>query len=318
MQRNYVLGAGGGLISAIMFGTAAAATPLAGILFYIAPLPLCIASLGFSPRSGLVGAAAGALLLGLAFAPALSLVFILLIGLPIPLFCHLILLSRPTAAAAGVPSSVEWYPPGRLVGWAAVVAGCLAMLLVLTLGYDQDSVRDSIRTMLHSPAFQSIDQDGLFTDANIEQLSGLLARALPAAFAIVWLSIALFNLWLSGVIMQAAGHSPRPWPALNGLEIPNGFFLGFVAALIASFLPGIAGLIATGFAGALLIAFVLQGLAVIHTATRGMAWRGLLLAAVYAGILLLGWVGIIVAILGIAEPMLNLRGRAARNGNTPD
>ena len=45
---------------------------------------------------------------------------------------------------------------------------------------------------------------------------------------------------------------------------------------------------------------------------------GLLLAAVYIGILLLGWVAIAIAILGLAEPMLRLRDRAATHGQTPN
>jgi uncharacterized protein YybS (DUF2232 family) len=74
-------------------------------------------------------------------------------------------------------------------------------------------------------------------------------------------------------------------------------------------LPGLPGLVATGFAGALLFAFVLQGLAVIHVYSRGVPLRALLLAAVYLGILLLGWVAIVVAIVGLGEPVFRLRER---------
>jgi len=42
--------------------------------------------------------------------------------------------------------------------------------------------------------------------------------------------------------------------------------------------------------------------------------RSLLLATVYLGILLLGWVALIVAIIGLAEPLLGLRQRADRGG----
>jgi hypothetical protein len=82
-------------------------------------------------------------------------------------------------------------------------------------------------------------------------------------------------------------------------------------------LPGLAGLLATGLAGALLFAYVLQGLAVLHAFTRGMAFRGLLLTAIYIGILLLAWVAIAIAILGLSEPILRLRDRAAARGQPP-
>ena len=146
----------------------------------------------------------------------------------------------------------------------------------------------------------------------------MLARALPAAIAVVWLVITLFNLWIAGLIVDASGRALRPWPDLNAFELPNGLVVVFAVALAASFLPGLAGLIATGLAGALLLAYVLQGLAVIHVYSRGTPMRGLLLATVYLGILLLGWVALLVAILGLAEPLFSIRERANRNAPPPD
>jgi len=86
---------------------------------------------------------------------------------------------------------------------------------------------------------------------------------------------------------------------------------------LLSFLPGLIGLLATGLAGALLFAYVLQGLAVLHVYSRGLPLRSLLLAAVYLGIVLLGWVAIAVAVIGLSEPMLRLRERAAMRGQPP-
>jgi hypothetical protein len=135
---------------------------------------------------------------------------------------------------------------------------------------------------------------------------------------VVWLTITLFNLWMAGLIVDASGRALRPWPDLHGLELPNAFLLIFAGALAASFLPGLPGLLATGLAGALLFAYVLQGLAVIHVYSQGMPLRSLMLAAVYLGILLLGWVAIIVAIVGLAEPLFGLRQRAGRGGPPPN
>jgi hypothetical protein len=200
-----------------------------------------------------------------------------------------------------------------------VIAGALAAIMVLTLGYDTDSYRDSIKDLLQNSALKELDRDGtLINESTIGGLSSMLARTLPAAFAIVWQSVALFNLWLAGVIVEASGRPLRPWPALDAIELPNAFFLAFTVSLLASFLPGLAGLLATGFAGALLFAYVLQGLAVLHAFSRGMPFRGLLLSAVYIGILLLGWVAVAIAILGLAEPILRLRDRAATRGQPPN
>ena len=319
MPIPFIIGAGSGLISAALFASAATATALAGVLFYLAPLPLCLAGLGWGGRAVLVSALTGTVVIAASLGPATAAIFALSVAAPIALLTHLTLLSRPAATPQGkATGALEWYPAGRLVGWAALMAGLLAAMLVLILGYDQESYRESIREILNHSALKELDRDGtLFTDETIASLSGMLARALPAAFAIIWLTISLFNLWMAGLIVEASGRALRPWPDIHALELPNAFLLVFAGALAASFLPGLPGLLATGLAGALLFAYVLQGLAVIHVYSRGVPLRSLLLATVYLGILLLGWVAIIVAIVGLAEPLLGLRQRAGPGRQPP-
>ena len=311
MPIPLIIGAGSGLVSAALFASAATATALAGVLFYLAPLPLCLAGLGWGGMAGLVSAITGTIVIAASLGPATAAIFAVSIAAPTALLTHLALLSRPLATPQGqVTQGAEWYPAGRIVGWAAIMAGLLAAILVLIVGYDQDSYKEMIRQMLEHSALKELDRDGtLFTEETIGSMSAMIARALPAAFAIVWLTITLFNLWMAGLIVDASGRALRPWPDLHALELPNALVPIFAAALLASFVPGLPGLVATGFAGALLFAFVLQGLAVIHVYSRGVPFRALLLAAVYLGILLLGWVAIVVAIVGLGEPVFRLRER---------
>jgi hypothetical protein len=319
MPIAFIIGAGSGLVSAALFASAATATALAGVLFYLAPLPLCLAGLGWGGMAALISALTGTVVIAASLGPATAAIFALSVAAPTALLAHLALLSRPAATPQGqMVGALEWYPPGRLLGWAALMAGVLAGILVLVLGYDQEAYRQSIREILEHSTLKELDRDGtLFTEETIAGLSGMLARALPAAFAVIWLTITLFNLWMAGLIVDASGRALRPWPNLHALELPNAFVLIFAVALVASFLPGLAGLLATGLAGALLFAYVLQGLAVIHVYSRGVPLRALLLAAVYLGILLLGWVAIAVAILGLGEPLFRLRGRGNEHGPPP-
>ena len=320
MATLFLIGAGAGLVSAALFASAATATALAGVLFYLAPLPSCLAGLGWGWMAAAIAALAGTVVACSVLGLAAGAIFAGAIAMPMAVLCYLTLLSRPATGPQGeATGAVEWYPIGRLVGWAAVIGGALAATMVLTLGYDADTYRNSIKELLQNSALKELDRDGsLINDSTIGGLSSVLARTMPAAFAIVWQTIALFNLWLSGVIVEASGRALRPWPKLDTIEIPNAFFLAFTASLLASFLPGMAGLLATGLAGALLFAYVLQGLAVLHAFSRCMPFRSLLLAAVYIGILLLGWVAVAVAILGLSEPMLRLRERAAARGQPPN
>jgi hypothetical protein len=319
MPIAFIIGAGSGLVSAALFASAATATALAGVLFYLAPLPLCLAGLGWGGMAALISALTGTVVIAASLGPATAAIFALSVAAPTALLAHLALLSRPAATLQGqVVGALEWYPPGRLLGWAALMAGVLAGILVLVLGYDQEAYRQLIREILEHSTLKELDRDGtLFTEETIASLSGILARALPAAFAVIWLTITLFNLWMAGLIVDASGRALRPWPDLHALELPNAFVLIFAVALVASFLPGLAGLLATGLAGALLFAYVLQGLAVIHVYSRGVPLRALLIAAVYLGILLLGWVAIAVAILGLGEPLFRLRGRGNEHGPPP-
>lgn len=311
MPISLIIGAGSGLVSAALFTSAATATSLAGILFYLAPLPLCLAGLGWGGMATLLSALTGTVVVAASLGAATAAVFALSIAAPTALLAHLALLSRPAATPNGqVVGALEWYPPGRIVGWAALIAGLLAGILVLTVGYDQEAYRDTIREILEHSTLKELDRNGtVFTEEAIASLSSVLARALPAAFAVIWLTITLFNLWIAALIVDASGRALRPWPDLRGFELPNALVPIFAAALAASFLPGLPGLLATGLAGALLFAYVLQGLAVIHLYSRGLPFRAVLLTAVYLGILLVGWVALVVAILGLAEPLLGLRQR---------
>jgi hypothetical protein len=315
MATPLLIGAGAGLVAAALFASVAAGTALAGILFCLAPLPICLAGLGWGWRAAAVAALSGTIaasVLGVNLAAFFAVTFA-----PIAVLCYLALLSRPAPQEAPAAAALEWYPIGRLVGWAAVIAGALVSALIV-IGYDPEAYRDSIKQMLENPAFKDLDPEGnLFTEENVTKLTDVFARALPVFLSSAWFNIALFNLWLAGVVIDASGRALRPWPQLDALELPNAFFLAFTASLVGSFVPGLPGLLASAFAGALLFAYVLQGLAVLHAFSRGVPFRTLLLASVYLAILFLGWPAIAVAILGLSEPLLHLRERAAARGQSP-
>ncbi len=315
MPIHLIIGAGAGLVSAALFASAGASPALAILLFYLAPLPLCLAGLAWGSAAALVAALTGIILVGVSIGPGAALVFAIVYAIPIVVLVRLILLSRPFASPEGAASGVEWYPPGRLVGWAAVIAGLLASAVVMALWLKQGGYDDAVRSMFDQTMLKVLDPDGTaLTKETVEQLATLIAKALPAMLAIVWLTVSLFNLWLAGIIVDASGRALRPWPNLHYLEVPNAFVLVFAIALALSFLPGLLGLLATGFAGAMLFAYVLQGLAVIHVYSLGVPFRGLLLALVYLGILFLGWVAILVAIVGLGEPLFGLRAKSAGRG----
>src|SRR5215472_15760539 len=126
MPISLIIGAGSGLVSAALFASASTATSLAGLLFYLAPLPLCLAGLGWGGMAVLLSALTGTVVVAASLGATTAAGFAVSIAAPTALLAHLALLSRPAATPNG---ALEWYPPGRIVGWAALIAGLLAGIL---------------------------------------------------------------------------------------------------------------------------------------------------------------------------------------------
>lgn len=299
------------MVSAALFASAVISAALAGLILYLSPLPLFLAGLGWGRNAtglaGLIGTALAAFFLG---APA-ALVYAATIAAPAIVLVHLILQSRTFPDPDNQANQIiAWYPIGRIVAAAAVIGGIVATMMVLLLGPDMTRYQASIDQMI-PVIHDAVGADNeVWTPEVAENLRIILTRALPAVMAIVWLTIALFNMWLAGNIVRAAGYAMRPWPDLHTIEIPNFMVIAFAVSMALSFLPGILGLIGTAFAGAFLLAYLLQGLAVIHFYTQGMTLRVVMLAVLYLAILLLGWVAILIAILGLGEPLFGLRARS--------
>ena len=83
----------------------------------------------------------------------------------------------------------------------------------------------------------------------------------------------------------------------------------FVAAIAATFVAGFAGVMASLLTATLAIAFALAGFAVLHTLTRGMRTRSLLLSSTYVIVGLFGWPVLLMTLIGLVETLFGLRRR---------
>jgi hypothetical protein len=316
MNSPILIGIGAGLVSAVLFASTMTGLVLAVALFYVTALPGFLAGLGWGTQAAVVAALTGAGLTGILLAPMAGLGYFLTLGLPVAILCHFALLARPTVEAAGEDEAsggaVEWYPPGRIVAWTALMAGGVAALSVPLFGTDIETYRTNLQGILDKTFFEQLP-GGMPESLDKEKLAPvveLLIRALPAASAIVWFTVMILNMWTAGRIITVSGRAMRPWPDLAMMNYPGHFALGFVASLLGTFAPGILSIVATGFAGAFLVAYVLLGLVVLHVMARKSPFRFVLLATLYMGIFLFGWVALVVAVVGIGEPMFRLRERA--------
>jgi hypothetical protein len=311
MRNRLLVGAGLGLVAAVVFASATTGPLIARfILFFITPLPIALAGLGWGWLAAAVAGAVGMLLLAIGAGIHVALLFALSQVVPMVVLTHLALLSRSGPAGG---ETIEWYPPGRLVIWAAVLAAVLAFASLMLIGGDLENVRTALGDFIEKTVRNSLPEltNAPLTEVEIKELAEAALWLLPAASAISWMGGLLFNLWLAGRVTLASGQLMRPWPDLAAIEYPRGTSLAFAGSLLALLMTsGHVALAASGIFGALFLAYMLLGLAIIHYTTRGAAWRPFALWALYAALLFLNmWIGVLAAILGLSESIFGLRRR---------
>ena len=311
MATTLLIGLGAGAASALLFASAATGSVVGLlVLFMLSPLPLLIAGLGWGWGSATLAAATTALLLVAAVSGRAAVFHIVALGVPAAVACYLALLSRPVPAAGG-GAALEWYPIGRIVAWAALWAGVLTAAALLATGSDpavlKAALADTLDRMIAVGGLDFGDSRKL-TDAEKTSFVEVMLVVFPWAIAASWLIMAMVNLWAAGHVTRLSGRLGRPWPDLAATALPRAMPVAFAAAIGASFLPGMTGLVASGFASAILFTYLLAGLALLHALTRGMPARPMLLSLVYFALLLMSpFSSLIVAMLGMAEPISPLR-----------
>jgi hypothetical protein len=302
MIQLVLVGLGAGAAAALLFASVASGSIAAVVLFYLAPLPIAIAALGWGNLSGLIAAAVATTVVAV-----LSGIFF--IAVPVIAFGawwlgYLAWLARPASNGGGDGGALEWYPVGRLVLWAALLGTLVVAAAVPNFGTDQESLQAALRK-----TYERILRDQALID--------VLVVAVPPAAAVFSTITHLFNLWLAARIVRISGRLARPWPDLAALSLPP-VSAGLLAAAIAgSFLPDLVGVLFGAFAAGLLMAFAVLGFAVLHAITRGMSSRTIVLAGVYGLTIVFGWPVLAMSLLGLAEIVLNIRGRVARKRGPP-
>lgn len=323
MMQIGLIGIGAGVAAALLFASVASGTLLSIPLFYLAPLPILIAALGWSHWAALIAALVGAAGLAAMFGMVFFLAFLASAGLPGWWLGYLAMLARPltNGSGSGQPA-LEWYPPGRLVVWAAVLAALMLAVAIPNFGSDAQTFRAN----LHDALMQVLRAEmGLSANApadapgvkNVERLVNLLVVAVPPAAAVIATITSLVNLWLAARIVKFSGLLKRPWPQLSAMTFPRPVAALLAATAVLSFAGGLIGIVAGILTASLLIAYAVLGLCVLHAITQGLASRAFLLAGLYAAIVVFGWPMLALCLLGLIETAFDLRARLARRRGPP-
>jgi hypothetical protein len=317
--QNGLIGLGSGAASALLFASLTSGSYLSIALFYLAPLPLMIAGLGWSHWSALIGAAAGSALLAGMFGITFFIGFIAVVGAPSWWLSRLAMLARPVPAAGDSNStepSVEWFPPGMLVVWCALLGAALVLVAFPLFGLDAASFHAGLSRMIThmlrietgTPSGQPLNVPGI---ENVQRMVEVLTVIVPPAAAVLTTIINLINLWLAGRVVKFSSRLVRPWPQLSAMTFPVWLVLLLAAAVGLTFAGGITAIAATIVAASLTVAYAVLGFGVLHEITRGLDSRPFVLGGVYASVLVLGWPMMLLFLLGVIETAAHIRARVA-------
>jgi hypothetical protein len=286
------------------------------VLFFLSPLPIGMAGLGWGVRAAYVAAVSAGAVLALGLGARVGLKHLLIMSLPTVIATYYLLLNRVSGEidAKGSPV-IEWYPLGRVVAGLAIYAGCLAALSILVLGTDIETIKAAIRPTMEQAVKAGLagpnSPAGKLSTGNIDDLTVVGLTILPIGSAAIWFGVANLNLWLAAVVNRKSARLERPWPDLTQIALPGFMLLAFAIAVALSLTGGVPGLLASGFATAIMIAYLLVGLAMIHNFTRGASIRPGILWAIYVLLFIATqYIGPLIALLGLAEPLLPWRRRA--------
>jgi len=319
MMQFAVIGISAGAAAALLFASVTSGAWLSIPLFYLAPLPIMIAGLGWSHLAALIAAIAGALALGIVFGAVFLLAFLTSAGVPAWWLSYLGMLARPVGGNGHEPK-LEWYPLGRLVIWAAILAAIVVIVAIPNFGTDAESFRTGLRAALSA---MMRAQNGTALEAplgmpgvsKIDRLIDFLVNVIPPAAAVLATATNLFNLWLAAHVVRLSGRLARPWPQLSAMRFPPLLTAALVLAIGLNFADGIIGIVAGVLSASLLMAYGVLGFAVLHEITRGTNSRPFVLGGAYVVVLMVGWLILAVCLLGVLDTLIDVRGRVARKRN---
>jgi hypothetical protein len=316
MAHVFLIGIGAGAAAALLFASVASGSPLSVLLFYLAPLPILIAAMGWSHWAALIAAVVAATSLAALFGSFFFIAFLIGIGLPAWWLGYLALLARP----ASVPTAdgLEWYPVGHVVFWAAIISGAIVILGMLNLGTDEASFRAalhrSIERVVRIGAAAGSDSAPALSDRVLD----IMVTILPVAAAVLSTLTSIINIGLAARIVKISGRLPRPWPDISAMRFPSYAPMVAGVAVIGTFVSGIMGMMSSAMMASVLMAYAVLGFAVLHAITRGSASRPFVLGGAYAAVVMFFWPALVLSMLGLADTMFDFRSRAAQRRGPPD
>jgi hypothetical protein len=309
-----------GSASALMFASIISGALISLLLFYLAPLPLMVAALGWGPISATIGGISAATGLGAIFGLPYCIAFAVTIALPAWWLGHLALLGRPVThgassgnGASPVAPALEWYPVGRILLWITGFTALTTMAALLTLGTDAATITGAMRGGL----LRILGARDAASTGETERWIDALVTIAPVAAAVVAMMTLTLNLWLAAKITATSGRLHRPWPDLKSADLPPMTLAALCVAVAFCFTGGLLAILAQIVTSALMMAYAFIGFAVLHTLTLELKSRALWLSLSYVIVVVFSWPVLAMVVLGLADALLGIRQRFLRGRPPP-
>ncbi len=304
MLQQIIMALGAGVASAALFIVPTKQSLFAMLLGVIAPLPMMIVALGLGERYAALAALVGAVALAIAADPASTGVYLVVVALPslvLPFMAR-----RPTLSDTGL-LTLAGAGLAALLGWLGLAA---VAVQYASLDAAMNDLVDQLAPIAAN-MLAGLDMDSSAPEARQYATWVVLAMA-PVAAAWTLLGLA-GNLWLAGRVAEISGMLGRPWVDVpSTLRLPKAALAIFGLFLAGCALPGVSRVVAATGAAALYTAYIFQGLARLHTLTRGWQARAPLLTSYYAlSLFLFPWPLLIAGGLGLADAAQGLRANVA-------
>ena len=196
------IGVVAGLAAALLSVGVITGAPLGMAIYFLSPLPVMAAGLGWGLPAGVVAAAVAALAIAIGLAPMSALVVATSTLIPALVAAWFFGLARPADEIGGPDGKLVWYPLADTLLRMAIAVSAGFILLGFVVGYGSDLVNEIATVMVES--FREVNPEIVTDPAFSEGLASFLAIVLPYLQTGLWFVVLTANLYLAARLTRAA------------------------------------------------------------------------------------------------------------------
>jgi len=309
MRQGWLFGIACGAGAALLLGLASFA-PILALLIYAVPLGPLLAGL-IAGVGAALAAALAFLVVAILFAPTSGIILFAALALPAALLARQALLRRGGQAGSNAATGSDWSTAGQLLGGVVFGGMLVAIAAQIAIGSQEEEARAFLMAQMAGLAEPGPGGQSQLSRDDLAALVAGSLRAAPLGVAMVWVLVMTVNGVVAQAIATSLRRNLRPSPAYGRVRVPGWVLYAIGASLLLGFVaPEPMGRIGTIVGIVLAMAYLMQGLAVVHAFARRTGGGRWLLAPFYVLLLVIGpLMPFAVVLLGLIEDHARYRDR---------